>query len=162
MAKRPCTGQAGSNENPSVIAVLTAGRWQSPSMPGRHARGQLAAPRGAVAEFRYGGYDSLNLLTFSLSGVPLGPRSSSWRGGAATRALARPRRQADAGGPLSSRCQTSPPFANAPTRAVKPAKTAGEPSEREPRHRRGSAGVSNETIAPPGPRYVTGLSAREQ
>ena len=44
MAKRPCTGQAGSNENPSVIAVLTAGRWQSPSMPGRHARGQLAAP----------------------------------------------------------------------------------------------------------------------
>ena len=25
---------------------------------------------------------------------------------------------------MSSRCQTSPPFANAPTRAVKPAKTA--------------------------------------
>ena len=29
------------------------GRWQSPSMPGRYARGQLAA-RGAVAKLRYG------------------------------------------------------------------------------------------------------------
>ena len=37
----------------SVVEMQTAGRWQSPSMPGRYARGQLAA-RGAVARFRYG------------------------------------------------------------------------------------------------------------
>ena len=29
------------------------GRWQSPSMPGRYARGPLAR-RGAVARLRYG------------------------------------------------------------------------------------------------------------
>ena len=40
--------QAGA----SVVELQTAGRWQSPSMPGRYARGQLAA-RGAVAKFRY-------------------------------------------------------------------------------------------------------------
>ena len=37
----------------SVVEMQTAGRWQSPSMPGRYARGQLAA-RGAVAKLRYG------------------------------------------------------------------------------------------------------------
>ncbi len=37
----------------SVVEMQTAGRWQSPSMPGRYARGQLAA-RGAVARLRYG------------------------------------------------------------------------------------------------------------
>ena len=40
--------QAGA----SVVELQTAGRWQSPSMPGRYARGPLAA-RGAVAKFRY-------------------------------------------------------------------------------------------------------------
>lgn len=37
----------------SVVELQTAGRWQSPSMPGHYARGQLAA-RGAVARIRYG------------------------------------------------------------------------------------------------------------
>ena len=37
----------------SVVEMQTAGRWQSPSMPGRYARGQLAA-RSAVAKLRYG------------------------------------------------------------------------------------------------------------
>ena len=37
----------------SVVEMQTAGRWQSPSMPGRHAWGQLAT-RGAVARLRYG------------------------------------------------------------------------------------------------------------
>ena len=37
----------------SVVEMQTAGRWQSPSMPGRYARGQLAV-RGAVAKLRYG------------------------------------------------------------------------------------------------------------
>ena len=37
----------------SVVEMQTAGRWLSPSMPGRYARGQLAA-RGAVARLRYG------------------------------------------------------------------------------------------------------------
>ena len=37
----------------SVVEMQTAGRWQSPSMPGRYARGELAA-RGAVARLRYG------------------------------------------------------------------------------------------------------------
>ena len=37
----------------SIVEMQTAGRWQSPSMPGRYARGQLAA-RGAVAKLRYG------------------------------------------------------------------------------------------------------------
>ena len=37
----------------SVVEMQTAGRWQSPSMPGRYVRGQLAT-RGAVAKLRYG------------------------------------------------------------------------------------------------------------
>ena len=37
----------------SVVEMQTAGRWQSPSMPGRYARGHLAA-RDAVAKLRYG------------------------------------------------------------------------------------------------------------
>ena len=37
----------------SVVEMQTAERWQSPSMPGRYARGELAA-RGAVARLRYG------------------------------------------------------------------------------------------------------------
>ena len=37
----------------SIVEMQTAGRWQSPTMPGHYARGQLAA-RGAVARVRYG------------------------------------------------------------------------------------------------------------
>ena len=37
----------------SIVEMQTAGRWQSPAMPGYYARGQLAA-RGAVARVRYG------------------------------------------------------------------------------------------------------------
>ena len=37
----------------SVVEMQTAGRWQSPSMLGRYARGQLAS-RSAVARLRYG------------------------------------------------------------------------------------------------------------
>ena len=37
----------------SIVEMQTAGRWQSPAMPGHYARGQLAA-RGAVARIRYG------------------------------------------------------------------------------------------------------------
>ena len=37
----------------SIVEMQTAGRWQSPAMPGHYARGQLAA-RGAVARVRYG------------------------------------------------------------------------------------------------------------
>ena len=37
----------------SVVEMQVAGRWQSPVMPGRYARGELAA-RGAVARLRYG------------------------------------------------------------------------------------------------------------
>ena len=36
----------------SVVEMQVAGRWQSPAMPGRYARGELAG-RGAVAKFRY-------------------------------------------------------------------------------------------------------------
>ena len=36
----------------SLAEMQTAGRWESPSMPGHYARGQLAA-RGAVARIRY-------------------------------------------------------------------------------------------------------------
>ena len=36
-----------------IVEMQTAGRWQSPSMPGRYARGQLAA-RGTVVKLRYG------------------------------------------------------------------------------------------------------------
>ena len=37
----------------SVVEMQVAGRWKSPSMPGRYAQGELAA-RGAVARLRYG------------------------------------------------------------------------------------------------------------
>ena len=37
----------------SLVEMQTAGRWQSPNMPGRYARGELAA-RGAIARLRYG------------------------------------------------------------------------------------------------------------
>ncbi len=37
----------------SLAEMQTAGRWQSPAMPGHYARGQLTA-RGAVARIRYG------------------------------------------------------------------------------------------------------------
>ena len=37
----------------SVVEMQVAGRWLSPTMPGRYARGELAA-RGAVARLRYG------------------------------------------------------------------------------------------------------------
>ena len=37
----------------SLVEMQQAGRWQSPSMPGHYAKGQLAA-RGAVARIRYG------------------------------------------------------------------------------------------------------------
>lgn len=36
-----------------LVEMQTAGRWQSPAMPARYARGQLAA-RGAVARLRHG------------------------------------------------------------------------------------------------------------
>ena len=37
----------------SIVEMQTAGRWQSPAMPGHYSRGQLTA-RGAVARVRYG------------------------------------------------------------------------------------------------------------
>ena len=37
----------------SLVEMQTAGRWTSPTMPGRYTRGQRAA-RGAVAKLRYG------------------------------------------------------------------------------------------------------------
>ena len=37
----------------SLVEMQQAGRWQSPSMPGHYAKGQLAT-RGAVARIRYG------------------------------------------------------------------------------------------------------------
>ena len=37
----------------SVVEMQTAARWTSPTMPGRYARGQVAA-RGAVVKLRYG------------------------------------------------------------------------------------------------------------
>ena len=45
--------QSLASAGASVVEMQTAGRWQSPSMPGRYARGELAA-RGAVARLRYG------------------------------------------------------------------------------------------------------------
>ena len=43
----------GAQSLAAVVEMQTAGRWQSPSMPGRYVRGQLAT-RGAVARLRYG------------------------------------------------------------------------------------------------------------
>ena len=37
----------------SIIEIQTPGRWQSPSILDRYARGQFAA-RGTVAKLRYG------------------------------------------------------------------------------------------------------------
>ena len=37
----------------SLVEMQTAGRWDSPAMPGHYARGQLAA-KGAVARIKYG------------------------------------------------------------------------------------------------------------
>lgn len=37
----------------SLVALQDAGRWQSPNMPARYVRGQLAA-EGAMARLRYG------------------------------------------------------------------------------------------------------------
>ncbi len=37
----------------SLVEMQTAGRWQSPAMPGRYARAEFAG-RGAVARLRYG------------------------------------------------------------------------------------------------------------
>ena len=45
--------QSLASAGASVVEMQTAGHWQSPSMPGRYARGELAA-RGAVARLRYG------------------------------------------------------------------------------------------------------------
>ncbi len=37
----------------SLVALQHVGRWQSPTMPARYVRGQLAA-EGAMARLRYG------------------------------------------------------------------------------------------------------------
>ena len=42
------SAQSLATAGASVVELQTAGRWQSPSMPGRYARGQLTA-RGTVA-----------------------------------------------------------------------------------------------------------------
>ena len=47
------SAQSLATAGASVVELQTAGRWQSPSMPGHYARGQLVA-RGAVARVRYG------------------------------------------------------------------------------------------------------------
>lgn len=46
------SAQSLASAGASLVEMQTAGRWSSPSMPGRYARGQLAA-RGAVARLRY-------------------------------------------------------------------------------------------------------------
>ena len=45
--------QSLASQGASLVEMQTAGRWQSPKMPGHYARGQFAA-RGAVARLRYG------------------------------------------------------------------------------------------------------------
>ena len=47
------SAQSLASAGASVVEMQQAGRWQSPSMPGMYARGQLAS-RGAVARLRYG------------------------------------------------------------------------------------------------------------
>ena len=47
------SAQSLASAGASVVDMQTAGRWKSPSMPGRYARGELAG-RGAVARLRYG------------------------------------------------------------------------------------------------------------
>ena len=46
------SAQSLAGAGASVVEMQIAGRWQSPSMPGRYARKQLAT-RGAVARLRY-------------------------------------------------------------------------------------------------------------
>ena len=45
--------QSLASQGASLVEMQTAGRWQSPAMPGHYARGEFAA-RGAVARLRYG------------------------------------------------------------------------------------------------------------
>ena len=45
--------QSLASQGASLVEMQTAGRWQSPKMPGHYARGEFAA-RGAVARLRYG------------------------------------------------------------------------------------------------------------
>ena len=46
--------QSLASAGASLVEMQQAGRWESPTMPGRYAKAQLAA-RGAVARLRYGG-----------------------------------------------------------------------------------------------------------
>lgn len=45
--------QSLASAGATLVEMQLAGRWQSPSMPGHYAQGQLAR-RGAVAKLRYG------------------------------------------------------------------------------------------------------------
>ena len=47
------SAQSLASAGASLVEMQLAGRWRSPVMPGRYARGQLAK-RGAVARLRYG------------------------------------------------------------------------------------------------------------
>ncbi len=47
------SAQSLASAGASLVEMQLAGRWRSPCMPGRYARGQLAK-RGAVARLRYG------------------------------------------------------------------------------------------------------------
>ena len=47
------SAQSLASQGASLVEMQTAGRWQSPAMPGHYARGEFAA-RGAVARLRYG------------------------------------------------------------------------------------------------------------
>ena len=47
------SAQSLASAGASLVEMQLAGRWRSPAMPGRYARGQLAK-RGAVARLRYG------------------------------------------------------------------------------------------------------------
>ncbi len=47
------SAQSLASAGASLVEMQLAGRWRSPSMPGRYAQGQLAQ-RGAVARLRYG------------------------------------------------------------------------------------------------------------
>ena len=47
------SAQSLATAGASLVEMQLAGRWQSPTMPGRYAQGQLAK-QGAVAKLRYG------------------------------------------------------------------------------------------------------------
>ena len=47
------SAQSLANAGASLVEMQVAGRWRSPTMPGRYAQGQLAK-QGAVARLRYG------------------------------------------------------------------------------------------------------------